>query len=313
MLLLFRIAKARGHFMGKVKVHSVVGDHLLCDSTTATPSNSSTQFPTETKTAGSSSTNLKNYGSIYSPLDTYESTRNVFLPIDHRDGSNPVLDIVNPYPGVFIYRFTEGFLYPNAAHYTEALVAHIFANTRRGNPLSLSTHSGDRAWNDPGPKDPTKQAALETWRPTLKAVILDFSSVNNVDITSVQNLLDVRNQLDRYTAPDIVEWHFAAIGNRWTKRALSSAGFGFPGGIGRRKEGWKPLFSVAEIQHQASEMEREIEEAKEADPEAARGLTIERRGGIGKRIVPVGSIGLPFFHVDLEGAVESAVRSVRDG
>jgi sodium-independent sulfate anion transporter 11 len=308
-LLLFRIAKARGHFMGKVKVHSVVGDHLLADSTAT----STTELPTYARTAASSSSALtKSYGAVdISP--TYEATRNVFLPIDHRDGSNPAVDIVNPYPGVFVYRFSEGFLYPNAAHYTEALVSHIFANTRRGNPLSSASKAGDRAWNDPGPKNPEAQSQLEASRPTLKAVILDFSSVNNVDITSVQNLLDVRNQLDRYAAPDVVEWHFAAIGNRWTKRALSSAGFGYPCEQGLRREGWKPVFSVAEVaggdvDPVEEAAEREFEKAREADPEAARALTARQR----RRVVPVGSVGLPFFHVDLEGAVESAVRNVRE-
>ena len=83
--------------------------------------------------------------------------------------------------------------------------------------------------------------------PTLKAVILDFSSVNNVDITSIQILIDVRNQLDRWAAPDTVEWHFAHITNRWTKRALVNAGFGYPTPPGPEFRRWKPIFSVAEI------------------------------------------------------------------
>ena len=90
---------------------------------------------------------------------------------------------------------------------------------------------------------------MHTERPELKAIILDFASVNNVDITSVQHLIDVRNQLDMYASPASVDWHFAHINNRWTKRALASAGFGFPSpanadGAFRR---WKPVFSVAEI------------------------------------------------------------------
>ena len=47
----------------------------------------------------------------------------------------------------------------------------------------------------------------------------------------------------------MVDWHFACIHNRWTKRALAAAGFGYPAqppetGESRR---WKPIFSVAEI------------------------------------------------------------------
>ena len=65
----------------------------------------------------------------------------------------------------------------------------------------------------------------------------------------MQHLIDVRNQLDRYASPDLVDWHFAHINNRWTKRALASAGFGYP--VINSQDGsferWKPVFSVAEI------------------------------------------------------------------
>lgn len=73
--------------------------------------------------------------------------------------------------------------------------------------------------------------------------------MNNVDITSVQHLIDVRNQLDRYASPDVVDWHLACINNRWTKRALASAGFGFlsPEIDAPVIERWKPIFSVAAI------------------------------------------------------------------
>lgn len=106
----------------------------------------------------------------------------------------------------------------------------------------------DRPWNDPGPRRGQPLVA-DTTKPPLKAIVLDFASVNNVDITSVQHLIDVRNQLDRYTAPDSVEWHFAHIQNRWTKRALVSAGFGYPSTF-RNEDGfrrWKPIFDVAEL------------------------------------------------------------------
>lgn len=113
----------------------------------------------------------------------------------------------------------------------------------------VTNNPKDRPWNDPGPRR-GKQLDTNDDLPTLKAIILDFSSVNNVDVTSVQNLIDVRNQLDRWAAPDTVEWHFACITNRWTKRALASAGFGYPTPAHVNGEGfqrWKPIFSVAEL------------------------------------------------------------------
>ena len=71
--------------------------------------------------------------------------------------------------------------------------------------------------------------------------------MNNVDITSVQHLIDVRNQLDRWAAPDVIEWHIASITNRWTRRALVHAGFGYPTPNSPQYHRWKPVFSVAEI------------------------------------------------------------------
>lgn len=111
-MLLFRVVKARGRFLGKVKVHSVVGDHVLGDDAKAP----GTMRP--------------------EPLDSRDpdkGVRNIFLPIEHNDGSNPQIDVESPYPGIFIYRFSEGFNYPNANHYLDHMVATIFKETRRTN------------------------------------------------------------------------------------------------------------------------------------------------------------------------------------
>ena len=78
-------------------------------------------------------------------------------------------------------------------------------------------------------------------------MILDFSAVFHMDVTSVQLLVDARNQLDRHAAPRSVQWHFASIHSRWTKRALAAAGFGFPSadaGDGQMRQ-WRSVFSVA--------------------------------------------------------------------
>lgn len=88
-------------------------------------------------------------------------------------------------------------------------------------------------------------------------MILDFSAVNHVDLTSVQLLVDARNLLERHAKPDVVQWHFANIHSRWTKRALGAAGFGIPckeaedGDGGARK--WKAIYGVAELATQSSD------------------------------------------------------------
>lgn len=320
-LLLFRICKAQGRFLGKAKIHSVIGDHLL------NPTDENKEVP----------------GDIVKkrPAEGEDSVRNVFLPIDHQDGSNPQIELEDPYPGIFIYRFSEGFNYPNTNHYLDQLVDTIFKKTRRTNPATFG-RPGDRPWNDPGPRrgkevDPTDS------RPTLKAIILDFSSVNNVDLTSVQNLIDVRNQLDRYAAPDTVDWHFCHVNNRWTKRALAAAGFGYytPEPENGSLHRWKAIFSVAEIGGSTSAAaEAEARENRKAmraaaasgalgDIEEVAGSSSESTtesepfdkqlshskayGTIGQtqsRVAVVQGLNRPLFHVDITAALNSALANV---
>ena len=312
-ILLFRVVKARGHFMGKVKIHSVIGDHLVED-----------KF------------HDRNQEKLY---DDDVAVRNTFLPLDGADGSNPSLNIESPYPGVFIYRFSEGFNYPNANHYLDHLAEHIFLFTRRTNPASWG-RPGDRPWNNPGPRR-GKTEADTSHLPTLKAVILDFSAVNNVDITSVQILIDVRNQLQRHAAPDTVQWHMACVNNRWTKRALASAGFGFPPQSAHVEDivRWKPIYSVTEIggsSSAAAEAERranknlhrsqthdeesltklankEITTAASASNSSDEDLKNIDKSKVyaSSRKVVVGSVKRPFFHIDVTSALQSAIANIQ--
>jgi sodium-independent sulfate anion transporter 11 len=180
-------------------------------------------------------------------------------------------------------------------------------------------------------------------RPTLKAIILDFSSVNNVDITSVQNLIDVRNQLDRYVAPDTVDWHFACINNRWTKRALAAAGFGYytpEADLDSGLQRWKPIFSVAEIGGSSSAAaaaetreNRRAQRAARATGETVsddieeriadtddndsldKQLSNSKAYGPGQqkhlKIAVVQGLNRPLFHIDITAALESAVANVQ--
>ena len=158
----------------------------------------------------------------------------------------------------------------------------------------------------------------------------------------MQNLIDVRNQLDRYAAPDKVDWHLACINNRWTKRALASAGFGFPTPEGGApvQERWKPIFSVAEIggSHSAAaaaetrenEKERRRQLSEDVEDFGAKGMG--RTDAITKdnasdsssdlkrqlnqthvgvsRVVAVNGLNRPFFHIDLTSALQSAIANV---
>lgn len=312
-IYLFRVVKARGHFVGKVKIHSVIGDHLVEDK-------------------------------FHDGRQSQErDERNIFLPLDHHDGSNPDINVESPYPGIFIYRFSEGFNYPNANHYTDYLVDYIFKNTRRTNPDSWP-RPGDRPWNNPGPRrGQTEQ--VDDHLPTLKAIILDFSTVNNVDVTSVQTLIDVRNQLDRYTAPEVVQWHIAAVNNRWTKRALASAGFGYPTLPTEEYARWKPIFNITEIGGSSSaaaaaerEANRRLSHARDeeiarpssksdhiasnklrddssssSNHDLQRELTNSKayHRTSAKKVAVVHGLNRPLFHIDLTSALESAITNVQ--
>ena len=315
-LFLYRAFKARGRFLGRAKVHTVIGDNLL--------------EPRQEAKDGD------DFLAQNPPVDPADSSRNVFLPIDHHDGSNPEIELEDPYPGIFIYRFSEGFNYPNANHYLDYLVEVIFKKTRRTNP-AMFAKPGDRPWNDPGPRG--KQADVMDERPTLKALVLDFSSVNNVDVTSVQTLIDVRNQLDRYASPDVVDWHFCCINNRWTKRALASAGFGYytPEPEGSDCARWKPIFSVADLggtdsaaavadrwesrhaRHPAAEQAPldDIEQGRSqlAGSDLNRELSVSKAYGTmaraGTRIAVVQGLNRPLFHPDITAALSSALANVQ--
>lgn len=335
-VLLFRVVKAKGRFLGRVKVHSVVGDHV------SDPKRSGNEGP--------------NYAAVQrsfaEDVDRDTGLRDIFLPIDHKDGSNPNIDVVSPYPGIFIYRFSEGYNYPNANHYLDNMVDTIFAETRRTDPDTYR-RPGDRPWNNPGPRRGHKEPSRNDL-PTLKAIILDFSSVNNVDITSIQNLIDVRNQLDRYAAPDAVQWHAACINNRWTKRALVSAGFGYPTLPAEEFHRWKPIFSVAEIggsssaaaaaesrvnrnvlkRHSSADSEKGGKPRSSGSPS---GHQVDHIHGDGpamngvdgdsdvqkqlsesmayvevetKRMAVVNGLNRPLFHTDLTSALQSAIANV---
>jgi len=240
-LMLWRIAKAHGDFLGKIKVQTI---------------------------------------------ETAEG-RNLFLPFNGRDGHNPNLPIGQPYPGVFIFRFTESFLYPNANHYTDALVTHVFASTKRAAPDQAS-RPGDRPWNDPKPRT---IGSTDDPRPVLKAIIFDCTSITNADVSAIQVLVDVRKQLERHAEPNPLEFHFAAVRSPWTRRAFSAAGFGYIGANAR------PVFSFAEVNsgNFTGDNLNNTVEVKPTDD-------VER-----PRPIPVTGLNFSAFHADLDEAYSAVL------
>ncbi|KAL7008944.1 hypothetical protein EMMF5_001691 [Cystobasidiomycetes sp. EMM_F5] len=256
-VLLWRVAKAQGEFLGKLQVRPLEGGNAS----------------------------------------------NVYLPLDRADGSNPAVPVEQPHPGIFIFRFASSFLYPNATHATDRLVDFITAETRR---TSLESYGklGDRPWNQSGPRKIDPSALQNDNRPTLKAVIIDFSRVANIDVSSTQVLIDVRNQLDRHASPDRVDWHFVSVHSPWTRRALISAGFG------RTTTGTKAVFSVASVGQQGGagdgrdDLHETGDETRDDEEIQQTGVKPSKSWSRGPK-VPVLSTDYPAFHLTIDEALDA--------
>ena len=100
-------------------------------------------------------------------------SREVFVPLNSNGLVNPNIRVSPPAPGVIIYRFEEGLLYPNASLANRALVEYVKANTSRGINES-GIKPSDRPWNDPGPRAGSQDQSA---KPSLYAVVLDFTTM----------------------------------------------------------------------------------------------------------------------------------------
>lgn len=262
-VLLFRIAKSRGTFVGAVKI----GTMQVSDSRVG-------------------------------------YTRNVYVPLDNSDGHNPLVRPSSPPDGVFIYRFNEGFLYPNCNHFTDHMTSQILTQTRPGkaNPYG---RLGDRPWNDPGPRHLDDSLLQNDQRPQLRALVLDFSGVPHLDLTGLQNLIDVRNQLDRHAGKP-VQWRFTGVSNPWIKRALIKGNFG----VAENRE--FTMFSVAHVGQDGPNQadNGQFQDSISRDIEGGIELSAVK-SKFQQAFLPLISIDRPYFHVDIDEAIR-AIEMTRD-
>jgi sodium-independent sulfate anion transporter 11 len=287
-LLLVRIARPKGHFLGRVRIR-----------------------PESAETG--------QIRDVYVPLCAAGGVMNRDVPVE------------NPPPGVVIYRFEESFLFPNASYINDKIVGYVKQHTRRGKDQSLIA-KGDRPWNDPGPSKANAESILEAEKskPLLKAVILDFSAVANLDTTGVQNLVDTRREVEKW-ADKPVQFHFAGILSPWIRRALIAAGFG----IGHLRHGNALEIAPVVPQDNSLSPEDQARQDEERLQTGSRGQspspgssimdklegdyspqTLEagenrynRRGtrasADSDRTVPLLDRATPFFHFDLADAINS--------
>lgn len=305
-VLVFRFFKAKGDFLAPVPTRTF-------DTTLEGQSGGSSPLPERHNAPITDSGAVgKNHGSI----------RNVFLPIEHTDWSNPDIKFAQVTPGVFIYRFAEELCYVNASRYMDGMANEILDQTRMTAP-STRKSKGDRMWNDTRKieYDPENDP-----RPTLKAIILDFSSVHNLDLTTMQALIDVRAQLNQHTAPYQTLWYFANVKRPWAKRALMAADFGFGGrepkqlGVGdfrmvydvaelRTVENSKQTLNHGDIETQAraeDEKSSKVQQGAASDSDASSG----QKAGDGRFGLLTG-MNRPCFFTDLESALRTAAANAK--
>lgn len=101
-VLLFRVAKSPGRFLGKVDVHSVSRDSVRGGASVG-----------KGEVAGEG------------------RSHPAFLPLDKSDLANPEIEVRSPHRGVFVYRFNEGLNYINCARHLDQLTVYIYKHTRR--------------------------------------------------------------------------------------------------------------------------------------------------------------------------------------
>ncbi|WWC89475.1 uncharacterized protein L201_004399 [Kwoniella dendrophila CBS 6074] len=300
VLLLVRLARPKGHFLGRVRIRP-------------------------------------------ESLESGTPTRDVYLPLcseQHQD-----ITVESPPPGVVIYRFEESFLYPNASLINDRIVAYVKANTRRGKDFT-NISAGDRQWNDPGPSAKQKESIIEAEKskPKLRAVILDFTAVANLDTTGVQNLIDTKVEVEKW-ADQQIEFHFCGILSPWIRRALIAGNFG-QGGENRKgtqlevapaviqnlqgvaspapqperdqdgfpinqgsRDGRTLDIETGEYEQNASGSGSRTPASSYTDEKDIHGVAFNKDGSYARRqsgtSIPLVDKSTPFFHFDLHDAINS--------
>lgn len=304
-LLLIRIARSKGSFMGRVRTYLATEQQLAASSPVA-PFSDSVHVPQEQSLC---------------------ALRDRYLPLDRSDGHNPALALESPYEGVFVYRFKEPLNYINQAYQVDTIASYIKTWTTPGASEGDTAKAHERLWCDAGPRE-SKNSSDDSSRPSqirplLAAIVLDCASINNLDVTSIQGLVDLRLALDRHAGNQPIEWHFANLGNRWTRHALAVAGFGYPSGhLPVEIANWSPTYAVVgsvSMQEEEPRLSDLNEEEGDKDPEmqvesevvpGPAPLSEGKNRNKASRI-PLYGVDKPFFHSDLADAVQVAVINVQ--
>lgn len=293
-LLLLKIAKAKGQFLGRIEYFEVLNPTIVSTITEVSDA-ASNHSSNESYNGGKKAVTevLTEITPIESKIhnDSLSSSgirrQYKWVPLTLKS-LNPKLKVLPPPPGVIVFRPNESFTYPNCSRQVDYLMDEVKRVTKSGRPKH-GIKLGDRPWNDNGPRN-IKDTGVVDERPLLRAIILDFSSVPYLDATGVQNLADIRNAINRYADAD-VEYHFVGIISPWSRRALLTEGFG-----GGERTPSKYVIGVSSNYLAISEEQYLL--PKKIDEESGDQKQFDPADNSYK-LAPVLSTETPFFHAEI--------------
>ncbi|CAO3637843.1 unnamed protein product [Cunninghamella echinulata] len=235
---------------------------------------------------------------------TQSPQRYMYIPFNH-----PSLGkLVEPLPrGILMCRVDESFTYPNSSFIADRIIGYCKEQTRRNGPILTK---GDRAWNDDAN---AATDALRARLPILHAVIIDFASVNRLDSSGLQAIVDAQATLNRYAGRH-VEFHFVNIIDPSIRSSLIVAGFGTQPvpGMEQRTE-ILPVVPTSKDGPQRSNRS-EITSSHIVDEEnSINHAGGDEKGGSIKSFsnpIPIPKDRYPFFHFSSDEAVNAAISTL---
>lgn len=273
IILLFRIARPRFWGLGRIPLSSSVHSVVYED---------------EKKENQLSTTELQNY---------------LYVPEQHPSLGKLVESLPD---GVLMCRVDESFTYPNSSFISDKIITYCKSRTRSSGKV---VSKGDRPWND----DSTPATLAARFNlPRLHALILDFASVNRLDSSGLQAIVDAQNTLNRYSGQH-VEFHFVNILHPAIRRCLIVAQFGTQPRPGDSRKEVLPVVPASRdgpqrnAEHQYADTENQIDQPSDQDDHKKEIVSSDIvRGGIS-----IPKDRYPFFHWSADEAVRSAVESLR--
>ncbi|KAI8060700.1 sulfate transporter family-domain-containing protein [Gongronella butleri] len=220
---------------------------------------------------------------------------------------------VEPLPqGVLMCRVEESFTYPNSGYVVDRIVAYCKDQTRRGGAIPKKS---ERQWND---ASNAADDAARSKLPLLHALILDFASVNRLDSSGLQAVVDAQTALNRF-AGHHVEFHFVNITHPAIRQSLLVAGFGTQPvkGHEHRAQEILPVVPVSmdgPQQNPSTSQSRTSSEDVESNYDEKYNLDhVETKNASNATLanpIPVPKDVYPFFHWSGDDAVNAALRTL---